>query len=299
MSIAFPDFALIALLVFVFLLGAALGSFLCCQARRLRRRELKKRSLGSRSVCLHCKKKLAWYENVPIISWLALRGRCRHCHRPIGIAEFLAELGTALAFLIVTIVFLQSITAPPTFGADLFGEFSSHATFPYLRIAHWAIYIATLILAALLIFLAIYDGLYGELPVLFLTLSIICAIMIAILRYWTSFSVMSEFHWGPIVLTLISAAILGGTYLLLYLISKGRWVGSGDWLLALAIGIALSSPWLSLMELLVANLLATIIMLPSAIKHTSNKIYFGPFLVSAFVIVYVLSIPLMNILPMH
>ena len=148
-----------------------------------------------------------------------------------------------------------------------------------------------------LIFLAIYDGLYGELPVFCLTISIICAIIIAVLRYWTVFSTISSFRWGPIVSTLISAAILGGIYLLLYLVSKGRWVGSGDWLLALAIGIALSSPWLALMELLIANLLATIIMFPSAIKRQNHKIYFGPFLVAAFVVVYALS--LMNVLPMH
>ena len=257
-----------------------------------------KKPLGSRSVCLHCKKKLTWYENIPVISWLALRGRCRHCHESIGIAELLAELGTALAFFVITIVFLQSITTAPTGGADLFGSFLPDVTFPHLRISHWAIYVTTLTLVLLLVFLAIYDGLYGELPVLFLTLSIICATIISLLRYWTLFS-FTPISWGPIVLTLLSAAILGGTYLLLYLISKGRWVGGGDWLLALAIGIALSSPWLSLMELLVANLLATVIMLPGAIKRKNHKIYFGPFLVAAFIIVYALSIPLTNIIPIH
>ena len=63
-------------LVGLFILGACFGSFLCCQARRLRikdkhgKKSVKK--LGSRSVCLHCKAKLKWYDNIPIISWLIL-----------------------------------------------------------------------------------------------------------------------------------------------------------------------------------------------------------------------------------
>ncbi len=289
---------IIAFFILMFVLGAALGSFLCCQARRLRRRELHQKPLGSRSVCPHCRHQLRWYENIPIVSWLTLRGRCRYCHKPIGLAEILSELGTALAFLIVAVVFLQSIGATPTAGADLFGVFEPNTIFPELRISHWAIFIGTLTLVLLLIFLAVYDGLYGELPVLFLTLSIICAIIISILRYWTLFSGIS-FYWGPIILTLISAAILGGTYLLLYLISKGHWVGDGDWLLALAIGIGLSSPWLSFMALLIANLLAVVVMLPSAIRHKSHQIHFGPFLVAAFILTYALSFPLTNLVPIH
>jgi leader peptidase (prepilin peptidase)/N-methyltransferase len=52
-----------------------------------------------RSHCPHCKHVLSWYENIPLFSWLALRGRCRHCHAPISPQYPLVELLTMLLFL--------------------------------------------------------------------------------------------------------------------------------------------------------------------------------------------------------
>lgn len=47
-----------------------------------------------RSHCPHCKHPLSWYENIPVLSWVALRGRCRHCHAPISVQYPLVELLT-------------------------------------------------------------------------------------------------------------------------------------------------------------------------------------------------------------
>ena len=52
-----------------------------------------------RSHCPHCKHPLSWYENIPVFSWLALRGRCRHCHAPISVQYPLVELLTMLLVL--------------------------------------------------------------------------------------------------------------------------------------------------------------------------------------------------------
>ena len=49
-----------------------------------------------RSHCPHCGHQLSWYENIPVFSWLALRGRCRSCKAPISIQYPLVELVTAL-----------------------------------------------------------------------------------------------------------------------------------------------------------------------------------------------------------
>ena len=48
------------------------------------------------SHCPHCKHKLSWFENIPVFSWLALRGKCRHCHAPISAQYPLVELLTGL-----------------------------------------------------------------------------------------------------------------------------------------------------------------------------------------------------------
>ena len=52
-----------------------------------------------RSHCPHCKHQLSWYENIPVFSWLVLRGRCRNCKAPISIQYPLVELLTMLLFV--------------------------------------------------------------------------------------------------------------------------------------------------------------------------------------------------------
>ena len=82
-----------------------------------------------------------------------------------------------------------------------------------------------------------------------------------------------------------SVALLAGTYYLLYILSKERLVGGGDWMLCLAIGLLLGDWRLALVELFLANFLGALVMLPLKQK----KIAFGPFLVIAFVIIFVLK----------
>ncbi|MEA2127107.1 MAG: leader peptidase (prepilin peptidase) / N-methyltransferase [Solirubrobacteraceae bacterium] len=80
--------------------GAVLGSFLNVVIWRLPRGE----SLVSpRSACPHCGTQLAAYENIPIVSWLVLRGRCRHCGEPISPRYPLVEALTAVLMALVPI----------------------------------------------------------------------------------------------------------------------------------------------------------------------------------------------------
>ena len=250
-------------LIFLFVLGACIGSFLCCQARRLHLKEQKKKPLGSRSVCLHCHRQLKWYDNLPIISWLVLGGKCRNCHKKIGLAELLSELGLATAFFLI-------------------GTSIDIVMMNYLE---WIVLILTLIFTAVLVFLAIYDGLYGELPTLYLGVAIAISLIILALNTYiiiTTSGFAVELIWQP----LLAVAILGGIYLILYLVSKGRWVGDGDWLLATAIAIALANPWLALIALFLANFIACLVMYPITKTKKNHKIHFGPFLVIAFVITF-------------
>lgn len=262
----------IAFLCIMFILGACAGSFLCCQARRLHLKASKKsaKKLPARSICLNCKTKLKWYDNIPIISWLILKGKCRKCSQKIGTAEILSELCCALAF------FLLALGA--TLNNLTLDSFLNQPTYTYIALTAFSFLILTLL------FLAIYDGFYGELPALCLTISIICAIIIVTLKLWDIFSSFG-FSWEAIINPLTAVLILGGLYLALYLISKGKWVGDGDWLLGIAIGLTLGKPFFALLVLFFSNLLACFVMLPQA-KGKGNKIPFGPFLVAAFIIVY-------------
>ena len=84
------DFALSAV---AFVPGLAIGSFLNVVAARVPH----KRSIVSPgSACMSCGHELAWHENIPVVSWLALRGKCKGCGEPIGVVYPAVELLTAL-----------------------------------------------------------------------------------------------------------------------------------------------------------------------------------------------------------
>ena len=258
---------IILLRVLLPIIGACMGSFLCCQARRLHHNLTHKTKIKShRSICLHCRKPLRWYDNIPIISWLVLKGKCRRCHHKIGSAELLSELGSAVAFLLLSFT-IDSFTLIPL---------------------EWSAFITVLVFTSILIFLAIYDGLYGELPTYFLVVSVIIGIIFFILKYLSLYS-LEHFAISPITDVLLSTLILGGLYLALCLISKGKWVGDGDWLLATAIAIVLGHPFLAFVELFLANFTACLVTLPVAKGNPKTKIHFAPFLVIAFVITFTFS----------
>jgi leader peptidase (prepilin peptidase)/N-methyltransferase len=84
---------------FAFVLGAVIGSFLnvCIYRMPL---DLSVNE-PKRSFCPHCKKPIPWSRNIPLVSWVLLRGRCAECREPISFRYFGVELLTALAFLAV------------------------------------------------------------------------------------------------------------------------------------------------------------------------------------------------------
>ena len=80
---------------FFFGLGAITGSFLNVCIVRLPQ---EKSIVFPGSHCPHCKKPIAWYDNIPLISWLLLRGRCRSCKAPFSFRYWLVEFITACVF---------------------------------------------------------------------------------------------------------------------------------------------------------------------------------------------------------
>lgn len=85
-----------------FLFGATVGSFLNVCVHRLPRGES---IVNPPSHCPHCGHPIGWGDNIPLLSWLILRGRCRHCQAAITPRYFLVELLTGTLFLLVVLKF--------------------------------------------------------------------------------------------------------------------------------------------------------------------------------------------------
>jgi leader peptidase (prepilin peptidase)/N-methyltransferase len=94
--------------VFAFLFGAAIGSFLNVVVYRL---PVGISIIKPRSFCPSCKKPIMWYENIPIVSYVVLGGKCSRCKKPISIHYPLVELITAVLFLYLFLTYGVSLTS--------------------------------------------------------------------------------------------------------------------------------------------------------------------------------------------
>ena len=185
----------------IFLFGLAIGSFLNVLILRIPDR----RSLFGRSSCLSCQRSLRWFELFPVVSYMALRGKCRSCRVGISLQYPLVELTTALLFLFV---FLQ------------------HSVLNILLFRDW-------FFIAVLIVLFVHDLRFRILPDI-ITLP---AIAIAII-FWF----IPSFNLQLTTYNLLAVVIGTLFFLLQWLFSRGRWVGGGDIRLGALIGAIVGWP---------------------------------------------------------
>ena len=94
-------------IVFVIILGALWGSFANVCIVRLPK---DKGVVRGRSKCPKCKKQIVWYDNIPIISYLLLNGKCRKCKKPISFQYVIVELISAVSFISIYSIYRLSLT---------------------------------------------------------------------------------------------------------------------------------------------------------------------------------------------
>lgn len=97
LGLEYPELLIIAL-VSVFVFGSCLGSFLNVCIWRL---PLEESIVSVPSHCTKCGYEIRWYDNIPIVSYLVLRGRCRHCREPYSPRYLIVEALTGLLFVAV------------------------------------------------------------------------------------------------------------------------------------------------------------------------------------------------------
>lgn len=203
-----------------------------------------KKSLAGRSLCPHCKHSLAWVDLFPVLSFILLQGKCRYCKKKISWQYPLVELSTAVMFVLI---FLQ-------------GSF----VFWYLNLA------LLLYVASVLIIIFVYDAKHYLIPDKILLPALAITFLYRLLHFYT-------------FLNFAIAAILASLFfLIIFLISKGKWMGFGDVKLALLLGLLLG-----LQNVLVALFLAFlsgavvgIVLLIFGKKNMKSELPFAPFLVA-------------------
>jgi len=246
-------------MAFVFgVFGLIVGSFLNVLIFRWG-----ERPLTGRSVCASCRRRIAWYDLIPVVSWVLLRGRCRMCGAKISIQYVLVEAGTAAIFALIglsPLPILMRLLALP--------------------------------IAALLVAIAAYDLRHTIIPDAWVYTFISLAFLSQLL---TLLPQGSDFL--ALILSGPAAAIL---LFAMWLVSYGRWMGFGDVKLALGIGYLLG-PLSGFIAVMLAFILGAVVSLaillplpliarlllrwgithfaPSQSYTMKSEVPFGPFLV--------------------
>ena len=133
-------------LVFIFAFGCCIGSFLNVVIYRLPR---EKSLISPPSACPACGRHIQFYDNIPLVSWLLLRARCRYCRSPISPRYFVTELLTGLVF--VSLFVLYFVVGVRHFEID--GQMGLGAFFK----GGWFVYLLHIILLSALIAVSAID----------------------------------------------------------------------------------------------------------------------------------------------
>jgi len=232
--------------VFFFVLGTVVGSFLNVVILRLKN---KKSIFKKPSHCPFCKKKLKWYELIPIISFVLQKGRCRKCKNKISWQYPLVELATGLLFFLIIFNF----------------QFSIFSVF-------------LLLISCFLVIIFVYDLKYYLVPDKIIYPAILVAgiwqLVFGIFIRNTSYEILNTF---------LAAAIGGAFFLIIFLISRGKWMGMGDVKIGILMGLVLglSHLFIALFLAFLIGGVVSIILLVLKKKALKSEIPLGPFLTGA------------------
>jgi prepilin signal peptidase PulO-like enzyme (type II secretory pathway) len=245
---------MIVLLLIVF--GLIFGSFLNALTWRLRKH---RNWVNERSECLQCHHQLGPLDLIPVLSWVFLRGKCRYCHKPIPDSP-LVELAVPALFV------LSYLNWPmPLSGQGLFD------------FVLWLVFIVGFV------GLAVYDMRWFLLPDVII-FPLIGLAVFQVLGDWLLFHHQWQLLGGP----LIGVVMISGLFYLLFYFSKGKWIGFGDVKLGIILGLLAGGALKSMLVLLTASVLGTLIALPMVVQGKANRkthLPFGPLLLAGMIVV--------------
>lgn len=242
--------------VFIFVLGAVIGSFLNVCIYRIPRDGMSVHS-PRRSFCPECSKPINTYDNIPLLSYPLLGGKCRHCRARISVIYPLVELSTALLFLVMYY----------RFGISLEG-------------------LLALVFVSLLVPIAVIDAQYYIIPNVFIVTGlilgfvIVCGVAYQRADVWYLLTRLIGAVAGGMALWLI--AVVGSAIL------RKKAMGGGDIKLMVLNGLFLGA-WPELAMVIAfsafSGAMVGTALIVSGIKDRQSPIPYGPFLAGAAVLV--------------
>lgn len=236
--------------LFVFILGASVGSFVNVLIDRLPRRQ---DVFLTRSICESCKKKLFPWELVPIVSYLILRAKCKKCKKKIPARIFAVELICGLSYSIIL---------------------SLH----FFGVIEFVNVLYLLVMLPIFIGIIFTDFEFGIIPDEFI-LS-----LVGISSVYLAF-----FQYTAIVNHLISGIGILLGFLMIFVATSGRGMGFGDVKLSFALGLFLGFPYVLIslyLAFLTGATVAIILVLWGKKKLKGDTIPFGPFLAVSSIATY-------------
>ena len=258
----FSCFMFYLITLFTFIFGLIIGSFLNCLVWRLHVGG----GMWGRSYCPKCKKQIAWHDNIPVFSFLFLKGKCRHCGGSISIQYPLTELIVAILFVLAFVVNLDlRFTNYDLRIVDLFLNLESK--FLILLIRDW-------FLISVMIIIFIYDLRW------YLILDKVTIPACVIVFFM---NILLGFSW----LNLLISGIIGGSFFLLqFVVSRGKWIGGGDIRLGVLMGLSLGWPNV-ILAIFLAYLIGSVVgigLIFSGKKKWGSQVPMGIFLSTATLI---------------
>jgi len=216
----------------------------------------KKDFLLTRSACPTCNHKLGFRDLIPVLSFIFLKAKCRYCQKKISWQYPLVEIATGLLFLLI---FVPSGHLPQ--GDN------------FQNIIH-TFYL--MLLACFLIIIFVYDLKYYLIP------SKIVYFGVGIIFFYNMFNSYFIVHNSSFFINSLISAFLGSIFfLIIFLISRGQWMGFGDVELAFFMGLFLGFPKI-LLALFLSFLIGAIIglgLIALKKKELKSEVPFAPFLV--------------------
>jgi leader peptidase (prepilin peptidase)/N-methyltransferase len=237
----------------LFVLGTVLGSFFNVVIHRLPRGES---VVSPRSRCPHCGRAIQWWDNIPLVSFLVLGGRCRSCRRPIAWRYPAVELATAVLLVSAWLRF-----GPSGDGLGL---------------------LTASVLSLLLVPIFFIDLEHRLVPNVITYPGIVVALLLAAAG-------------GRLINAAIAAAGAGAVFLAIALISRGG-MGGGDVKLAAMLGAFLGWPDAAVAILLafIGGAAAGVALIVAGLRTRKDAIPFGPALAAGALIALYAADPLLR-----